>query len=188
MPKPIVCLSEQLRQFAEIFRCCFSQRQWKYFVMVLLGLIECEERKTLSGLRRVIGEQVSLCGLSRFLNKWHWSPAEVAQRWLLHFRQRMETLVDCEHTRLKAQQPKRIGRPKQTVVTGFLIFDDSVHHKPKDLCDGFSGRVNFAHVSGFGDAGTAENPSIYLCLACASVILIFDDQDSRALGKNQTTS
>jgi DDE superfamily endonuclease len=131
MPKPIVCLSEQLRQFAEIFRSCFSQRQWKYFVIVLLGLIECEERKTLSGLLRVIGEQVSLCGLSRFLNKWKWSPAQVAQSWQLHFRQRMEPLVCSEHSRLKAQRLKRIGRPKQTVVTGFLIFDDSVHHKPK---------------------------------------------------------
>jgi hypothetical protein len=131
MPKPIVCLSERLRQFAEIFRSCFSKRQWKYFVIVLLGLIECEERKTMSGLLRVIGEQVSLSGLSRFLNKWNWSHSKVAQSWLLHFRQRMEGPVQSEHTRLKAKQPKRIGRPKQTVVTGFLIFDDSVHHKPK---------------------------------------------------------
>lgn len=131
MPKPIVCLSEQLRQFTEIFRCCFSKRQWKYFVIVLLGLIECEERKTMSGLLRVIGEQVSLCGLSRFLNKWKWSPGKVAQNWLVHFRQRMEVCVQAEHSRLKAQQAKRIGRPKQTVVTGFLIFDDSVHVKPK---------------------------------------------------------
>jgi hypothetical protein len=131
MPKPIVCLCEQLRQFTEIFRSSFSKRQWKYFVIVLLGLIECEERKTMSGLLRVIGEQVSLSGLSRFLNKWNWSPAEVAQSWLLHFRQRMEALVQAEHSRLRAEQPKRIGRPKQTVVTGFLIFDDSVHHKPK---------------------------------------------------------
>lgn len=131
MPKPIVCLSEQLRQFVEIFRSCFSKRQWKYFVIVLLGLVECEERKTMSGLLRMIGEQVSLSGLSRFLNKWNWSPAEVAHNWLLHFRQRMEALVQVEHSHLKAAQPKRIGRPKQTVVTGFLIFDDSVHHKPK---------------------------------------------------------
>jgi hypothetical protein len=131
MPKPIVCLSEQLRQFAEIFRSCFSKRQWKYFVIVLLGLIECEERKAMSGLLRVIGEQVSLSRLSRFLNKWNWSQAEVARSWLLHFRQRMEALVQAEHRRLKEEQSKRIGRPKQTVVTGFLIFDDSVHHKPK---------------------------------------------------------
>lgn len=131
MPKPIVCLSEQLRQFAENFRSCFSKRQWKYFVIVLLGLIECDERKTMSGLLRVIGEQVSLSGLSRFLNKWKWSPAEVAQSWLLYFRQRMEALVQAEHSRLKVEQPKHIGRPKKTVVTGYLIFDDSVHHKPK---------------------------------------------------------
>jgi len=131
MPKPIVCLSEQLRQFAENFRSCFSERQWKYFVIVLLGLIECEERKTMSGLLRVIGEQVSLSGLSRFLNKWKWSHSKVAQSWLLYFRQRMEGPVQSEHSRLKAEQPKRIGRPKQTVVTGFLILDDSVHNKPK---------------------------------------------------------
>ena len=131
MPKPIVCLSEPLRQFMEIFRPCFSKRQWKYFVIVLLGLIECDERKTLSGLLRMIGEQISLAGLSRFLNKWSWSPAKVAQSWLLHFRQRLAPLVRAEHTRLKAAQPKRIGRPKQTVVTGFLIFDDSLHEKPK---------------------------------------------------------
>jgi len=71
---------EQLRQFVEIFRSCFSQRQWKYFVIVLLGLVECEERKTMSSLLRMLGEQVSLSGLSRFLNTWNWSPPEVAQR------------------------------------------------------------------------------------------------------------
>jgi hypothetical protein len=115
----------------EIFRSCFSRRQWKYFVIVLLGLVECEERKTLSGLLRMIGERVSLCGLSRFLHKWSWSPEKVAQTWLCHFRQRLEPLVQAAHARLKAQAPKRLGRPKQTVVTGFLIFDDSVHEKPK---------------------------------------------------------
>src|SRR3970040_1152515 len=127
MPKPIVCLSEQLRQFAELFRSCFSKRQWKYFVIVLLGLVECEERKTMTGLLRVIGEQVSLSGLSRFLNKWPRSPEQVTHTWLLRFGQRFEGLVLEEHARLKAEQPKRVGRPKQTVVTGFLIFDDSVH-------------------------------------------------------------
>jgi hypothetical protein len=78
MPKPIVCLSEHLRQYLELFRSCFSKRQWKYFVIVLLGLIECEERKTMTGLLRVVAEQVSLSGLSRFLNKWSWSPEKVA--------------------------------------------------------------------------------------------------------------
>jgi len=131
MPKPIVCLSEQLRQYLEIFRPCFSKRQWKYFVTVLLGLIECEERKTMTGLLRVVAEQVSLSGLSRFLSKWPWEPDRVAQIWLRHFRQRMDPIIQAEHAHLKAEQPKPVGRPKATVVTGYLILDDSVHTKPK---------------------------------------------------------
>ena len=131
MPKPIVCLSEQLCQFLETFRPCFRKRQWKYFVTVLLGLIECEERKTMTGLLRVVGERISLSGLSRFLSKWPWSTVAVTQAWLLRFRQRLEGLVQAEHDRLQAERPKWIGRPKATVVTGYLIFDDSVHIKPK---------------------------------------------------------
>ena len=140
MPKPIVCLSEQLCQFLEAFRPCFSKRQWKYFVTVLLGLIECEERKTMTGMLRVVGERISLSGLSRFLSKWPWSAAEVARTWIVRFRQRMEPLVQAEHKRLKVEWPKRIGRPKATVVTGYLIFDDSVHTKPKGRKMGGLGR------------------------------------------------
>lgn len=131
MPKPIVCLSEQLSQYLEAFRGCFSKRQWKYFVTVLLGLIECEERKTLTGLLRVVGEWISLSGLSRFMSKWPWSVTEVASTWQRRFRERMIVQVNAEHERLRAERPKRRGRPKQTVVTGYLIFDDSVHTKPK---------------------------------------------------------
>jgi hypothetical protein len=140
MPKPIVCLSEQLCQFLEAFRPCFSKRQWKYFVTVLLGLIECEERKTMTGILRVVGERISLSGLSRFLSKWPWSAAEVARTWLVRFRQRMEPLVQAEQKRLKVVRPKCIGRPKATVVTGYLIFDDSVHTKPKGRKMGGLGR------------------------------------------------
>ena len=129
MPKPIVCLSEQLSHYLEAFRHCFSKRQWKYFVTVLLGLIECEERKTMTGLLRVVGERISLSGLSRFLNKWPWSVAAVAETWQQRFRQRLAPQVEAEHARLKAARPKRIGRPKATVVTGYLILDDSTHVK-----------------------------------------------------------
>lgn len=131
MPKPIVCLAEQLRQFAERFRPCFSRRQWRYFVIVLLGLVECEERKSLTGLLRVIGESVSLSGLSRFLSQWPWSTQAVTQVWWDHFRQRMGASVQAAHVRLQAARPRRVGRPPGTVVTGFLIFDDSVHAKPQ---------------------------------------------------------
>ena len=43
----------------------------------------------------------------------------------------MISLVNAEHERLRAERPKQRGHPKQTVVTGYLIFDDSVHTKPK---------------------------------------------------------
>jgi hypothetical protein len=131
MPKPIVCLSDTLRQFLESFRGCFSQRQWKYFVTVLLGLVECDGRSTLTGFLQCVGEAISLSGLSRFLGRWSWSPAEVAAVWLAHFRQQMEPLVKAEYRRQRARRPKRRGRPRKTVVTGYLIFDDSVHTKPK---------------------------------------------------------
>ncbi|MGB9588083.1 MAG: transposase [Armatimonadota bacterium] len=131
MPKPIVCLSATLRQFCEAFRGCFSQRQWKYFVIVLLGLIECEQRRTLRGLLANIGEQVSLCGLSRFFHCWKWRPEDLAQVWLSRFRQQLQTEVEAEHLRQQAEREKRRGRPKKTVVTGYLIFDDSVHVKPR---------------------------------------------------------
>jgi len=140
MPKPIVCLSEQLCQYLEAFRSCFSKRQWKYFVTVLLGLIECEERKTMTGMLRVIGEQISLSGFSRFLNKWNWETSAVTAIWQKRFRDRLEPQVQTEHQRLKAEQSKRRGRPKQTVVTGYLIFDDSVHIKPKGRVMGGLGR------------------------------------------------
>jgi hypothetical protein len=43
----------------------------------------------------------------------------------------MEPLVQAEHDRLKAELPKQVGPPRQTVVTGYLIFGDAVHEKPK---------------------------------------------------------
>lgn len=140
MPKPIVCLSVELCQYMEDFRSCFSKRQWKYFVIVLLGLVECEERKTMTGLLRVVGERVSLSGLSRFLNKWPWSTAEVAESWQERFRQRLAPQVTAEHARLAALRPKRVGRPKATVVTGYLSLDDSVHVKVQGRKMGGLGR------------------------------------------------
>lgn len=131
MPKPIVCISAALCQFCEAFRTCFSKRQWKYFVIVLLGLIECEQRRTLSGLLANIGEQVSLCGLSRFFNRWDWRMEEVARIWLGRFHQQLQPEVKAEHQHQEVEREKRRGRPKKTVVTGYLIFDDSVHVKPR---------------------------------------------------------
>jgi hypothetical protein len=140
MPKPIVCLSAGLRQYLEAFRPCFSRRQWKYFVIVLLGLVECEERKPLTGLRRAVAEEISLSGLSRFLSQWPWNPEQVCYTWRQRFRCRLEPLVQAEHVRLSEARPRCVGRPKATVVTGYLIMDDSVHTKPKGRKMGGLGR------------------------------------------------
>jgi hypothetical protein len=113
MPKPIVCLSSELRQYMEAFQSCFSRRQWKYFVIVLLGLIECDERKTLSGLRWVVAAESSLCGLSRFLSRWTWDRGQVAQVWQERFQERMRGLVQAEHERLSAARPRVWGIRRQ---------------------------------------------------------------------------
>jgi hypothetical protein len=163
MPKPIVCLSEQLSQYLEAFRDCFSKRQWKYFVTVLLGLIECEERKTMTGMLRVVGEQISLSGFSRFLNKWPWSRAAVVTRWQGRFAERLGPLVQAEHERLRAERPKVIGRPRKTVVTGYLAFDDSVHTKPKGRTMGGLGR-HYSHTEKRVVSGHCLLTGLYILL------------------------
>jgi hypothetical protein len=109
-------------------------------VTVLLGLIECEERRTMTGFLRVVGERISLSGLSRFLSKWLWSIQQVTETWMNRIRQQMKPLVHAEHTRLKSERLKSIARPRATLVTGYLILDDSVHTKPKGKKMGGLGR------------------------------------------------
>ena len=60
MPVPIICLDEQVRHFAERFGKLFSKPQYQYLVIVLLGLMLCEGRRTLSGLVREIADRPSL--------------------------------------------------------------------------------------------------------------------------------
>ena len=118
MPIPILCLDESLRHFVQRFRKWFSKPQYQYFVTVLLGLMECEGRRTLSGLLRERGEHPSLAGLSRFLSQAPWHEKELVEQWLTHFRQQMEPLVEAEQQRQRGQRPKHRGRPKQPLVTG----------------------------------------------------------------------
>src|SRR5712692_3375524 len=73
MPVPILCLDNELRHFAERFREQFSKPQYQYFVTVLLGLMLCEGRRTLSAVVREVGSSPSLSGLSRFLAEAPWS-------------------------------------------------------------------------------------------------------------------
>ncbi len=131
MSIPIICLDGRLRQFCETFRTCFSQPQFKYLVTVLLALMLCQETHTLTGLLRQIANGQSVSGLSRFLSHSPWSAADVAGAWIKRFHEQMAEQVEAEHERQRRQRPKRQGRPRPTVVTGYLIGDDSTQHKPK---------------------------------------------------------
>jgi len=131
MPVPIICLDEHVRHFAERFRKLFSKPQYQYLVIVLLGLMLCEGRRTLSGLLCQIADRPSLAGLSRFLSEAPWEAATVVTLWLRHFREMMQPKVAAELQRQRQEQPKRRGRPKQPVVTGYLIGDDSTIEKRK---------------------------------------------------------
>jgi hypothetical protein len=131
MSIPIICLDARLRQFCETFRKCFSQPQFKYLVTVLLALMLCQETHTLSGLLRQVADGQSLSGLSRFLSQSPWSAAEVAGAWTERFHEQLSEAVEREHDGQRRQRPKRQGRPRKTVVTGYLIGDDSTQHKPK---------------------------------------------------------
>lgn len=131
MPLPIICASADLCQFVLLFGLVFTKPQWKYFVTVLLALIQSEDRRTLTGLLRKVLARFSLAGLSRFFAKSPWSETLLAQLWLAHFRLELEPCVQAEHQRQQAQQAQRRGRPKATSVTGYLIFDDCTHAKLK---------------------------------------------------------
>jgi hypothetical protein len=131
MSIPIICLDARLRQFCETFRKSFSQPQFKYLVTVLLALMLCQETHTLTGLLRQIADGQSVSGLSRFLSQSPWSAADVAGAWIERFHEQMAEQVAAEHERQRCQRPKGTGRPRKTVVTGYLIGDDSTQHKPK---------------------------------------------------------
>lgn len=131
MPLPIVCLDGCLRQFVAAFRGCLSKPQARYFEIVLLGLLLCEGRHTLSGLRRQVAERVSVAGLSRFLSRAPWSAAAVSATWIRRFHQQVAPAVQAEQQRQRQTRPRRRGRPKTPVVTGYLIGDDSTLPKRK---------------------------------------------------------
>jgi hypothetical protein len=71
--------------------------------------------------------------------------------------------VEAEHERQRRQRPKRRGRARKTVVTGYLIGDDSTQHKPKGKKMGGLGQ----HYS-----TTAERQVSGHCLAQSLYVLL----------------
>ncbi|HLL78858.1 MAG TPA: hypothetical protein VKT25_05125 [Ktedonobacteraceae bacterium] len=93
MPVPIICLDDELCHFAQRYRQWFSNPQYRYFVIVLMGLMHCEGRRKLRGLLGQVAEATSLAGLSRFLSQAPWDEGEIAKQWLSDFRKTLEAAV-----------------------------------------------------------------------------------------------
>ena len=129
MAQPIIIQDATLRNYLQAFRAVFSVPQWKYFVTVLMGLIQCQASRTLSGMLREVAVLVTVGGLSRFLISPAWSVEEVTKARYAFFCAEVQPIVVQLHWTLRSQHPKRKGRPAQTVVTGYLILDDSTHVK-----------------------------------------------------------
>jgi hypothetical protein len=129
MPHPMIVQDARLVQYMQAFSGVFTLPQWKYFVTVLLGVLHCDERRTLSALLRHVAVKVSIFGLCYFLRKASWSVDALTAVRQAHFYAQIEPLVATAHAQQRAQRPRRPGRPKQTVVTGYLIIDDSTHAK-----------------------------------------------------------
>ena len=129
MAQPIIIQDATLRNYLQGFRSIFSVPQWKYFVTVLMGMIHCQASRTLSGMLREVAVWMTVGGLSRFLISPAWSVEELAEVRYAYFSAEVAPLVDEAHTQQRLQQQKRKGRPATTVVTGYLILDDSTHVK-----------------------------------------------------------
>ena len=163
MRLPIICLDPRLGQYLLRFRHCFSKPQYKYFVTILLGLMLCQGASTLSGVIGQVEGQVSLSGSSRFLSNAPWSAEEVSRTWFNYFANEMAPKVEEEHARRRAKRSKRRGRPRATVVTGYLIGDDSVMQKVRGKKMGGLG----THYS-----STAEKTVAGHCLVQALYVLL----------------
>lgn len=132
MPLPIDIMEQALGHYLGLFRDCFSQPQWQHFVTVLLALMQCQEQRTLSGLlRQIAGVGSRVDGLSRFLKAAPWTVELLVAHYWKHYCQTLGPLVAAEHARQYALRSRRPGRPRKTVVTGFLSIDDSTHEKRK---------------------------------------------------------
>ncbi len=131
MPIPIVCLDARVRQWAACFSRCFSKPHYQHVVTVLRGLLLCQEARTLSGLRRQVAGGPSLASLSRFIARAPWDEEAVVRTWLARFQTQVAPLVQAERHRQRQARPRQVGRPKEPLVTGYLIGDDSTLAKPK---------------------------------------------------------
>src|SRR5260370_34120850 len=113
MPVPIICLDDELCHFVERYRSLLSKPQYQYFVIVLLGLMLCEGRRTLVGLLEQVGERTSLSGLRGFLGQAPWYARAVGHQWMIDVRVKMQSAVEVESARERETQYQLRSRHKQ---------------------------------------------------------------------------
>jgi len=129
MAHPIIIQESSLRNYLSAFQDVLRPAQWTYFETVLMGLIHCQASRTLSGLLRTVAVLVSVWDLSRFLVSPRWSAARLAEVRYRVFCAEVQPLVAAAHEAQRLNRPRQKGRAKATVVTGYLILDDSTHVK-----------------------------------------------------------
>lgn len=134
MAHPIIIQESSLRNYLGNFREVIRPAQWMYFETVLLGLIHCQASRTLSGMLRAVAALVRVWDLSRFLVSPRWSTAQLAEVRYRVFCAEVQPLITARHEAQRMNRSRQPGRPKATVVTGYLILDDSTHVKRYAQC------------------------------------------------------
>jgi len=133
MPYPIICQDERLRQYLQSFRAFFSLPQYNHFVTVIMSLLLSVEGHTLSHLKNTISGMKSLSRLSRFFSESPWIHQLVTQYNFSRFCRMMQSTIEQERRIMLEKQPKRRGRGKEPLVTGYFIGDDSTMFKSKGM-------------------------------------------------------
>jgi hypothetical protein len=80
--------------------------------------MECEGRRTWTGLLCDVGPSPSLSGLSRFLSDAPWSVEALVIRWQRHVREERQPVVETEREQQRQWQARRRGRRKEPLVSG----------------------------------------------------------------------
>lgn len=129
MAQPIIIQESIFRNYLTGLQDAIRPSQWKYFVTVQMGLVHCQASRTLSGLLRSVATWVTVWQLSRFLVSPRWTTSGLANERYRVFAMEVQPLVIAAHEEQRQQRVKRRGRYRATVVTGYLIFDDTTHVK-----------------------------------------------------------
>jgi hypothetical protein len=129
MAQPIIIQASIFLNYLSAFKEAIRPSQWMSFVTVLMGMIHCEASRTLSGLLRSVATWVTVWQVSRFLVSPRWKTERLAEIRLHVFSVEVQPLVEEAHAEQGRKQAKRRGRYPATVVTGYLILDDSTHVK-----------------------------------------------------------